>query len=230
MTLSDNIKKAIEEEYNKWEKSQYGIFQNNKIERQKRGAFFTPPALTIKMLEKFDSVKDKDILDPTCGAGGLLVACILAGADPKRIYGIELDKDIREVCLKRLCPMGVPESNIKLGNALDDDAYEFKQDREVTHDQNAVEILEDDVKFTFNILKFPAKVIKTIKIDKTTQKHLADKLVKRLCSTGYWTIGVNVNEDFLKTSSKHIGITAAKVKKLAAKQLLNSYDDILKAI
>lgn len=182
------------------------------------------------MLEKFDSVKDKDILDPTCGAGGLLAACILAGADPKRIYGIELDKDIREVCLKRLCPMGVPESNIKLGNALDDDAYEFKQDREVTHDQNAVEILEDDVKFTFNILKFPAKIIKTIKIDKTTQKHLAEKLVKRLCSAGYWTIGVNVNEDFLKTSSKHIGITAAKVKRLAAKQLLNSYDDILNAI
>ena len=228
MKLTKKQKHAIESEFKQWTETQYA--GKDKKERQKLGQFFTPPALTIKMLEKFDSVKDKDILDPTCGAGGLLVACILAGADPKRIYGIELDKDIREVCLKRLCPMGVPESNIKLGNALDDDAYEFKQDREVTHDQNAVEILEDDVKFTFNILKFPAKVVKTIKIDKTAQKHLADKLVKRLCSAGYWTIGVNVNEDFLKTSSKHIGITAAEVKKLAAKQLLNSYDDILKAI
>ena len=228
MQLSDDIKAKIQAEYDAWKDCQYS--GKTKKERQKMSQFFTPPLLTIKMLEKFDSVKDKDILDPTCGAGGLLAACILAGADPKRIYGIELDKDIREVCLKRLCPMGVPESNIKLGNALDDDAYEFKQDREVIHDQNAVEILEDDVKFTFNILKFPAKVIKTIKIDKTTQKHLADKLVKRLCSAGYWTIGVNVNEDFLKTSSKHIGITAAKVKRLAAKQLLNSYDDILKAI
>ena len=228
MQLSDDTKKKIQAEYDAWQSKQYA--GKDKKARQDKAQFFTPPALTIKMLEKFDSVKDKDILDPTCGAGGLLVACILAGADPKRIYGIELDKDIREVCLKRLCPMGVPESNIKLGNALDDDAYEFKQDREVTHDQNAVEILEDDVKFTFNILKFPAKVIKTTKIDKTAQKHLADKLVKRLCSAGYWTIGVNVNEDFLKTSSKHIGITAAEVKKLAAKQLLNSYDDILKAI
>ena len=228
MKISDDIKAKIQAEYDAWQAEQYA--SKDKKDRQAKGQFFTPPALTIKMLEKFDSVKDKDILDPTCGAGGLLVACILAGADPKRCYGIELDKDIREVCLKRLCPMGVPESNIKLGNALDDDAYEFTQDREVTHDQNAVEILEDDVKFTFNILKFPAKVIKTIKIDKTTQKHLADKLVKRLCSDGYWTIGVNVNEDFLKTSSKHIGITAAKVKKLAAKQQLNSYDDILKAI
>ena len=228
MTLNDDIKAKIQAEYDAWQSKQYA--GKDKKTRQTKAQFFTPPALTIKMLEKFDSVKDKDILDPTCGAGGLLVACILAGADPKRIYGIELDKDIREVCLKRLCPMGVPENNIKLGNALDDDAYEFKQDREVTHDQNAVEIREDDVKFTFNILKFPAKVIKTIKIDKTAQKHLADKLVKRLCSAGYWTIGVNVNEDFLKTSSKHIGITAAEVKKLAAKQLLNSYDDILKAI
>ena len=228
MQLSDDTKKKIQAEYDAWQSKQYA--GKDKKARQDKAQFFTPPALTIKMLEKFDSVKDKDILDPTCGAGGLLVACILAGADPKRCYGIELDKDIREVCLKRLCPMGVPENNIKLGNALDDDAYEFKQDREVTHDQNAVEILEDDVKFTFNILKFPAKVIKTTKIDKTAQKHLADKLVKRLCSAGYWTIGVNVNEDFLKTSSKHIGITAAEVKKLAAKQLLNSYDDILKAI
>ena len=228
MTLNDDIKSKIQAEYDAWQSQQYA--GKDKKARQAKAQFFTPPALTIKMLEKFDSLEGKDILDPTCGAGGLLVACILAGADPKRIYGIELDKDIREVCLKRLCPMGVPENNIKLGNALDDDAYEFKQDREVTHDQNAVEILEDDVKFTFNILKFPAKVIKTIKIDKTAQKHLADKLVKRLCSAGYWTIGVNVNEDFLKTSSKRIDITAAEVKKLAAKQLLNSYDDILKAI
>ena len=182
------------------------------------------------MLEKFDSVKDKDILDPTCGAGGLLAACILAGADPKRIYGIELDKDIREVCLKRLCPMGVPEDNIKLGNALDDDAYDFKQDREVAHDQNAVEILEDDVKFTFNILKFPAKVIKTIKIDKTTQKNLAIKVIERLCSAKYWTIGMNVDKDLRKISSKHLDISSDEIKKLAIKQKLNSYDDILKVI
>ena len=128
MKLTKRQKNAIESEFKQWTETQYA--GKDKKERQKLGQFFTPPALTIKMLEKFDSVKDKDILDPTCGAGGLLAACILAGADPKRIYGIELDKDIREVCLKRLCPMGVPESNIKLGNALDDDAYEFKQDKE----------------------------------------------------------------------------------------------------
>ena len=228
MQLSDDIKAKIQAEYDSWQAEQYA--SKDKKDRQAKGQFFTPPALTIKMLEKFDSVKDKDILDPTCGAGGLLVACILAGADPKRIYGIELDKDIREVCLKRLCPMGVPESNIKLGNALDDDAYEFKQDGEVTHDQNAVEILEDDVKFTFNILKFPAKSIKIIELNKTTQKNLAIKVIERLCSAGYWTIGMNVDKDLKKISSKHLDISSDEIKKLAIKQKLNSYDDILKVI
>ena len=125
MILSDDIKKAIEEEYNKWEKSQYGIFQNNKIERQKRGAFFTPPPLTIKMLEKFESIANKDILDPTVGAGGLIAAAIIAGADPKRCYGIELDPEILAIAKKRLVPMGVPEKNLKLGNALESKSYEF---------------------------------------------------------------------------------------------------------
>lgn len=137
MTINDDIKSKIQAEYDSWRDKLWA--GKTKEERQKLGQFATPPQLTIKMLEKFDTVKDKDILDPTAGAGGLLVACILCGADPNRIYGIELDKDIREVCLKRLCPMGVPENNIKLGNVLDDDAYEFKQDREVTHDQNTVE-------------------------------------------------------------------------------------------
>ena len=95
MKLTKKQKNAIESEFKQWTETQYA--GKDKKERQKFGQFFTPPALTIKMLEKFDSVKDKDILDPTCGAGGLLVACILTGADPKRIYGIELDKDIREV-------------------------------------------------------------------------------------------------------------------------------------
>ena len=76
------------------------------------------------MLEKFDSVKDKDILDPTCGAGGLLAACILAGADPKRIYGIELDPEVLEIARKRLGKLGVPSSNLILGNALDPESYE----------------------------------------------------------------------------------------------------------
>jgi type I restriction-modification system DNA methylase subunit len=126
MQLSDNIKAKIKSEYNDWFESQYA--GKLKEERQKLGQFFTPPELTIKMIEKFDSIKDKDILDPTCGAGGLLAAMIIAGADPARIFGIELDPEIAEICRKRLSKFNVPENNIKIGNALNSDSYEFSVD------------------------------------------------------------------------------------------------------
>ena len=122
MKLTKKQKNAIKSEFKQWTETQYA--GKDKKERQKLGQFFTPPALTIKMIEKFDSVKDKDILDPTVGAGGLLAACILAGADPKRCYGIELDPEVLEIAKKRLGRLGVPSSNLILGNALDPESYE----------------------------------------------------------------------------------------------------------
>lgn len=62
MKLSDEIKKKIQDEYDQWVKIQYGT--KTKEERQKLGQFFTPPELTIKMLEKFENL-DGNILDPT---------------------------------------------------------------------------------------------------------------------------------------------------------------------
>lgn len=87
------------------------------------GAFFTPPELTIKMIESFscDSLKGKTILDPSIGAGGLIAACIIAGADPELCYGNEFDPSILEICKKRLCGMGVPEVNLHLGDAMNPD-------------------------------------------------------------------------------------------------------------
>ena len=122
MKLTKKQKNAIKSEFKQWTETQYA--GKDKKERQKLGQFFTPPALTIKMIEKFDSVKDKDILDPTVGAGGLLAGCILAGADPKRCYGIELDPEVLEIARKRLGKLGVPSSNLILGNALDPESYE----------------------------------------------------------------------------------------------------------
>ena len=86
MTLSEEAKQKIKDEYKEWEEHQYA--GKSKSERQEMGQFFTPPELTIQMIEKFEDLEGT-ILDPTCGCGGLLVACILAGADPKKIYGIE---------------------------------------------------------------------------------------------------------------------------------------------
>ena len=62
MKISDEIKQRIQEEYDQWVDIQYGT--KTKEERQKLGQFFTPPELTIKMLEKFENLEG-NILDPT---------------------------------------------------------------------------------------------------------------------------------------------------------------------
>lgn len=129
MTLSDDIKAKIQAEYDAWQSKQYA--GKDKKTRQTKAQFFTPPLLTIKMIEKFDSVKDKDILDPTVGAGGLLVACIFCGADPNRIYGIELDPAILKVCRRRMLQYGVPPWHLKEGNALDPTSYEFEENEQI---------------------------------------------------------------------------------------------------
>ena len=122
MTLSEEIKNKIQEEYDAWANAQYA--GKDKKERQKLGQFFTPPPLTIRMLEKFENLEG-NVLDPCLGAGGLIAAAVIAGADPSKCYGIELDQSILEVAKKRLAKLGVPEKNLIQGNALDPKSYEF---------------------------------------------------------------------------------------------------------
>ena len=123
MKLTEETKQKIKDEYNNWANIQYDT--KDKKERQKKGQFFTPPELTIKMIEQFKDLNGT-VLDPTCGAGGLLAACIIAGADPKKCYGIELDPEVMEICKRRLLPLGVKEEHLHIGSALDDSAYEFE--------------------------------------------------------------------------------------------------------
>lgn len=125
MILSDTQKENIKREFESWRDLMYA----NKTlkERQDLGAFFTPPSLTIKMLEKFEDLEGS-ILDPTCGAGNLLAAAIMAGADPKLIYGIELDPEILEIARSRLESLGVPKINLHQGNALYEECYVFSDD------------------------------------------------------------------------------------------------------
>ena len=122
MTLSDDIKAKVQAEYDAWQSKQYA--GKDKKARQDKAQFFTPPALTIKMLEKFDSLEGKDILDPALGAGGLIAAAIIAGADPKRCYGIEIDEEVLSIARRRLAKLGVPPRNLILGDALDPKSYE----------------------------------------------------------------------------------------------------------
>ncbi len=126
MIISDDIKTKIQAEYDTWQAEQYA--GKDKKDRQAKGQFFTPPPLSIKMLEKFDSL-DGNILDPTLGAGGLIAAAVLAGADPSKCYGIELDPDILKIAQLRLAKLGVPPWHLKQGDALDQSSYEFEEDK-----------------------------------------------------------------------------------------------------
>ena len=121
MILSEDIKEKIRKELSDFT-SQYG--EKTLKERKDLGAFFTPPELVIQMIEKFENLEGK-ILDPTCGSGQLLIGCIIAGADPKLVYGIELDPEVLSICKKRLIPLGVIESHLKQGDALKSSSYDF---------------------------------------------------------------------------------------------------------
>lgn len=122
MKLTAEQISAIKEEYIHWKDKMYA---DNSISRRKDfGQFFTPPELSIKMLEKFDNT-DGTILDPCCGAGNLLAAAIKAGFDPNKVYGIEIDEEILKIAHSRLVPLGVPKCNIHLGDALDSNSYNF---------------------------------------------------------------------------------------------------------
>ena len=123
MTLSDDIKSKIQAEYDSWKDKLWA--GRTKEERSKLGQFATPPPLTIKMLEKFDNL-DGNVLDPCLGAGNLIAAAIIAGADPSKCYGIELDPAVHKVAQLRLSKLGVPPCNIVQGDALDPKSYEEK--------------------------------------------------------------------------------------------------------
>ena len=128
MQISDDIKSKIQAEYDGWKDKLWA--GKTKEERSKLGQFATPPQLTIKMLEKFDSLEG-NILDPCLGAGNLIAAAVIAGADPSKCYGIELDLAILKVCRRRLLKYGVPPWHLKEGNALESASYEFEKNEQI---------------------------------------------------------------------------------------------------
>ena len=123
MKLTNEQINAIHNEYSQWKDSMYA--NRTLSERKDFGQFFTPPDLSIKMLEKFEN-NDGTILDPCYGAGNLLAAAIFAGFKPENIYGIELDPDILQIAIERLSLLGVPKDNLHVGDALDPLSYKFE--------------------------------------------------------------------------------------------------------
>jgi predicted RNA methylase len=76
----------------------------DKKKREELGQVYTPAKVCIQMLESFscDTFTDKTILDPACGSGNLLIACLIAGADSDKLYGNELDPIAVKLCKKRV--------------------------------------------------------------------------------------------------------------------------------
>ena len=171
MILSDIIKSRIVEEFNIWKDIQYA--GKDKTARSKLGAFFTPPPLSIKMLEKFDSLNG-NILDPTLGAGGLLAAAVLAGADPAKCYGIELDSDILKIAQLRLAKLGVPPWHLKQGDALDPSSYEF-EDKDNAKQFAVVAKFKDYVKL---IVVSKSRLVKEVNFTGRTKDKLKITLQK----------------------------------------------------
>jgi hypothetical protein len=138
MKLSQEIKQKIEEILGSEE---FKITLYEGLEERKRielGQFYTPATICIQMIERFkwDNLSGKNILDPTCGSGNLLIACLIAGADSDKLFGNEYDEIAVELCKKRLnraCEiLGKPLINdwqIHQGNALISDCLtEFGPD------------------------------------------------------------------------------------------------------
>lgn len=73
-------------------------------QRKELGMVYTPAKVCIQMIEKFDcsTLAGKNILDPACGSGNLLIACLIAGADSDKIYGNEYDLAAVKLCRKRV--------------------------------------------------------------------------------------------------------------------------------
>ena len=127
MKLSEEVKNKIIEILDSQE------FKSNLYEglteekRKELGQFYTPGKLCIQMIEKFDcdSLSNKNILDPTCGSGNLLIACLIAGADSDKLFGNEYDSVAVDLCRKRLnrcCDIlnkpRIKDYQIHQGNAL----------------------------------------------------------------------------------------------------------------
>lgn len=79
------------------------------------------------MLEKLEDLSG-NVLDPCMGDGNLLVAAIIAGADPDLVYGNEFDEEMLQEAKRRLVPLGVPEWHLHRGDALLSSSYDFSED------------------------------------------------------------------------------------------------------
>ena len=148
MKLSEEIKLEIKKEFEEFKHKMYD--GKTLEERKKLDQFFTPPQVSIPLLENLETVKDIDILDPTSGSGNLLAAALIAGADSDKVFGNEYDQRMVNACKERLnkvCDMlGKPriqEWQIHQGNALQARCLtEFGEEYDTNYNPEYIDDLE----------------------------------------------------------------------------------------
>ena len=89
-------------EFNKFKEYMYA--GKTKEERDELAQFFTPPEISIKLLEMYnvESLINKVIQDPCSGSGNLLAAAIIAGADLDKVLGNDYDAAMVKLCRERI--------------------------------------------------------------------------------------------------------------------------------
>lgn len=131
MTLTQEVKDRIIKEFENFKAEMYA--GKTKEERSELGQFFTPPEISIRMIERFncDSLAGQTILDPACGSGNLLAACLIAGADPDKVFGNDYDYVMVKACRSRLQKINskVQGWQIHKGDATNPASFEFKPER-----------------------------------------------------------------------------------------------------
>ena len=118
MKLSEEIKLKIKKEFEDFKHKMYD--GKTLEERKKLDQFFTPPQVSIPLLENLETVKGIDILDPTSGSGNLLAAALIAGADPQRVFGNDYDAAMVKLCRERIrtIPDRLEEIDKEFANSL----------------------------------------------------------------------------------------------------------------
>ena len=115
-------------EFNKFKEYMYA--GKTKEERDELAQFFTPPEISIKLLEMYnvESLINKVIQDPCSGSGNLLAAAIIAGADLDKVLGNDYDAAMVKLCRERIrtIPDRLEEIDKEFANSLKAKLKDFK--------------------------------------------------------------------------------------------------------
>ena len=136
MKLSKETKQLIRKEYEEFKESMYA--NKSLEERQELDQFFTPPEVSIKLIEELSDLSG-NVLDPTSGSGNLLAAALIAGADPQRVFGNDYDAAMVKLCRERIrtIPDRLEEIDKEFANSLKAKLKDFN-DRQI-HQGNALQ-------------------------------------------------------------------------------------------